>query len=125
MNHRKTNPMKVFLVGILSVIAFILLFALNITPLTGNTETTVIKDVRIFDGSNVIKKGTVVFQDGKIAAVGKDVTIPAGAKIIDGSGKTLLPGLMDAHIHLISPDLLKQSLVFGVTTNIDMFMDIE
>ncbi|MFC2165257.1 CIA30 family protein [Acidobacteriota bacterium] len=117
--------MKSFLGGILIVFIIFLLSVFTRNPLTGNTETTAIKDVRIFDGVDVIPKGTVVFQDGKITAVGKDALIPAGAKVIDGSEKTLLPGLMDAHIHLISPELLKQSLVFGVTTNIDMFMDVK
>jgi imidazolonepropionase-like amidohydrolase len=46
----------------------------------------------------VIEKGTVLVQHGRIAAVGADadVTVPAGAAIVDGTGKTLYPGLVDA-----------------------------
>ncbi|HKZ31659.1 MAG TPA: amidohydrolase, partial [Vicinamibacteria bacterium] len=44
----------------------------------------------------VIEKGTVVVQQGRIVAVGPDVPVPAGASVIDGSGKTLYPGLVDA-----------------------------
>ncbi len=42
-----------------------------------------------------IEKGTIVLAGGKIAAVGADVSVPAGAKVIDGSGKTVYPGLID------------------------------
>jgi len=106
MNHQKIISRNAFLGGILIVFVFLFFVGFARTPLTGDSGTTVIKDVRIFDGLDVIPKGTVVFQEGKITAAGKDASIPAGAKVIDGSGKTLLPGLFDAHIHLISPDLL-------------------
>lgn len=48
-----------------------------------------------------IEKGTILIRDGKIAAVGTaaQVQIPAGAKIIDGSGKFVTPGIVDAHSH--------------------------
>ena len=48
----------------------------------------------------VIENGTVVIQDGKIAAVGKDVPIPAGATVIDATGKFLMPGIIDTHSHM-------------------------
>ncbi len=44
----------------------------------------------------VIEKGTVVVQKGRIVAVGPDVAVPVGATVVDGSGKTLYPGLVDA-----------------------------
>lgn len=47
-----------------------------------------------------IERGTVVMDHGKIIAVGADVTPPAGAKIIDGEGKWVTPGVIDAHSHL-------------------------
>jgi len=43
-----------------------------------------------------IENGTVVIQNGLITAVGQNVDVPAGAWVIDGSGKTVYPGLMDA-----------------------------
>jgi hypothetical protein len=46
-----------------------------------------------------IPKGTIVIRDGKIAAVGADVAVPAGAKVIDGAGKYVTPGIIDAHSH--------------------------
>jgi imidazolonepropionase-like amidohydrolase len=43
---------------------------------------------------------TVLIDGKKIAKVGKDLAVPADARVIDLAGKTLLPGLMDAHAHL-------------------------
>jgi imidazolonepropionase-like amidohydrolase len=47
-----------------------------------------------------VPKGTVVITDGKIAAVGANVTIPAGAKVIDVSGKHVYPSLVPAETNL-------------------------
>ncbi|MDQ8153952.1 MAG: amidohydrolase family protein [Gemmatimonadota bacterium] len=44
-----------------------------------------------------IEKGTVVVRDGLIAAVGAGVTVPADARVIDGTGLTVYPGLIDAY----------------------------
>lgn len=43
-----------------------------------------------------IDGGTVLIRDGKIAAVGRDVRVPAGAEVVDATGKFVLPGLVDA-----------------------------
>ena len=79
-----------------------------------------IEHVRVFDGARVIPEATVVVRDGRIAEVGPDLAVPAGVERIDGRGDTLLPGLIDAHIHLRSPEGLTQALAFGVTTELDM-----
>src|SRR5690606_2758858 len=47
----------------------------------------------------VIENGTLVIKSGKIEAVGSDVVVPAGAKVIDASGKTIMPGLVNAWSH--------------------------
>jgi len=87
-----------------------------------NTSEFVIRNVRIFDGGKVIPKGQVWVQNGKIKAVGADVKAPASVRAIDGEGQTLLPGLIDAHTHAWG-DALKEALIFGVTTELDMFTD--
>jgi imidazolonepropionase-like amidohydrolase len=89
------------------------------------SRPTVIRNVRIFDGERVIPSGTVVIRDYGISEVGQGVSIPADAEVIDGSGKTLLPGLIDAHVHVWNERQLRQSLVFGVTTVVDMFTAVE
>lgn len=82
----------------------------------------VIRDARVFDGSRTLPRASVLVQDGRIAAVGADISVRAGVDIIDGSGRTLLPGLIDAHTHTFG-DALERALVFGVTTELDMFTD--
>ncbi len=46
-----------------------------------------------------IPRGTIVIRDGKIAAVGADVAVPAGAQIIDATGRYVMPGIIDEHSH--------------------------
>jgi imidazolonepropionase-like amidohydrolase len=48
----------------------------------------------------VIENGTVLIENGKIAAVGADVQVPAGAKVIDARGKVVIPGLIDSGTRL-------------------------
>jgi imidazolonepropionase-like amidohydrolase len=91
---------------------------------SGQTQTTarefVIRDVRIFDGDMTIPKTSVHVRDGSIVSVGG--TVPSGLESIDGAGKTLLPGLIDAHTHAFG-DALERAVAFGVTTELDMFTD--
>ncbi len=46
-----------------------------------------------------IDKGTIIIRNGKIAALGKDLAVPAGAQVIDGTGKYVMPGIIDEHSH--------------------------
>ncbi len=81
--------------------------------------TTAITEVRLFDGESVHESMTVLFRDDRIIAVGREVDIPADAEIVDGRGRTLLPGLIDAHAHS-KPGALRAALAFGVTTEMDL-----
>jgi imidazolonepropionase-like amidohydrolase len=47
-----------------------------------------------------IANGSIAFADGRISAVGRDVEIPHGALVIDGTGKFVTPGIIDSHSHL-------------------------
>src|SRR5213078_4842926 len=58
------------------------------------------RNVDVFDGSRMIRRTTVLVRGGMIRAVGQDIEIPSSAEVIDGKGKTLLPGFFDAHTHL-------------------------
>ncbi len=65
---------------------------------------TAFTGARIIDGSGAqpIEDGVLLVQDGRVAAVGTkgDVTIPEGAAIKDISGKTIMPGIINAHGHV-------------------------
>lgn len=83
--------------------------------------TTLIRSVRLFDGLDVHSKADILVQDGKIVEVSKtSIDAPANAQVVDGAGKTLLPGLIDAHVHAQAP-ALEQNILFGVTTLLDMY----
>lgn len=86
------------------------------------SNSFVIRNVRIFDGNKVSGNSDVWVQDGQIKTVGKGLKVPADLKVIDGTGDTLLPGLIDSHTHAWG-DALKDALIFGVTTELDMFTD--
>jgi len=81
-----------------------------------------IKNVRVFDGEKTTENTSVLIQQGKIAAIGKDIKITDDTTVYDGAGKTLLPGLIDSHTHTYG-DAQKDALRFGVTTEMDMFTD--
>ncbi|MEU4252930.1 amidohydrolase family protein [Amycolatopsis sp. NPDC026612] len=79
--------------------------------------TTAITGAQVFDGEKPLGVHTVVLDGPKIHAIGGDV--PDGAEVVDGRGATLLPGLIDAHVHS-GPGSLALALRFGVTTELEM-----
>ena len=83
----------------------------------------IVEHVRVFDGMRVVPDANVVVEGGVIRAVGAAVPAPAGAEVVDGQGKTLLPGLIDSHTHTIGAESLQQAPIFGVTTDLDMFTE--
>lgn len=87
---------------------------------TGNSYA--ITNVRVFDGEKTIEKTSVLIEQGKISAIGTDIGIPEKTPTYDGTGKTLMPGLIDSHTHTYG-EAQKEALRFGVTTEMDMFTD--
>ncbi|MDQ7948246.1 MAG: amidohydrolase family protein [Pedobacter sp.] len=96
------------------------------------TGLLALKGARIITmkGDEVIEEGTILLENNKIISIGKvgDVVLPATAKVIDVTGKTIMPGMIDVHAHLrTSPDGISPqqdwsylaNLSFGVTTSHD------
>jgi len=72
--------------------------ALAFGPTSAAAQTVAITNARVYPVSGpMIERGTVVIRDGKIAAVGANVQVPRGAKVIDGTGKVVTPGLLDSN----------------------------
>ena len=66
-------------------------------PEPGPQETVAIVGARLVPvAGDVIANGTLVISNGRIAAIGSDVEVPSGARVIDGSGLSVYPGMMDA-----------------------------
>lgn len=89
-------------------------------PVPGATTSYVIRGAGVLtmDQNQTNEDWTVVVEDGVISAVGPhdSIVAPDGAEVIDGRGKTLLPGLIDMHVHLYDEAELAAFLSHGVTT---------
>lgn len=77
------------------------------------------------EGDEIIENGTIIINNNKIEAIGQKIAIPENAKVYDVAGKTIMPGIVDAHAHIGSwrSGLLSQqkwsliaNLAYGVTT---------
>ena len=80
----------------------------------------VINHVTLFDGEQVYSDRSVVVRNGMIDSVTTEEPVEGDLPIIDGHGATLMPGLINAHAHTREPAQLTQSLLFGVTTVLDL-----
>ncbi|OTB17651.1 hypothetical protein K445DRAFT_315397 [Daldinia sp. EC12] len=94
------------------------------------SPTFLIKDVRIFDGEKDIPSGSVLVENGLIKQVveGSLKASDASIIVISKPGHTLIPGLIDGHVHAHVDEensALKQSLKFGLTTVCDMHQEAE
>lgn len=76
--------------------------ALLVAAQAAGAETVAVKGgiVHTMSDMGVIKDATVVFRDGVISAVGRNIDVPDGARTIDASGKVVTPGLFDPYSHL-------------------------
>jgi len=80
---------------------------------------TLVQDVRVFDGKAVHERRSVLFDGAVIVDADFRGAPPSGSRVVSGAGRTLLPGLIDAHTHAFRQ--LDLPLLFGVTTQVDMF----
>lgn len=106
----------------------LILFLILLSFAAINAQTVAFTNVNVIpmDKERVLRNQTVLVKNGSIAEIGTKVKIPKDAQIVDGSGKYLIPGLMDMHTHLLSDgdefpdsiaeDELKVMIANGVTT---------
>jgi imidazolonepropionase-like amidohydrolase len=78
-------------------VAAIATLGLVLTPTPGNAQTIAITGGTVYPVSGPkIERGTVVITNGRITAVGANVSVPAGAQVVDATGKWVTPGLIHA-----------------------------
>jgi imidazolonepropionase-like amidohydrolase len=98
----------------------LLLSVIVAAPASQNASVKAFTGMRLIDGSDrpPIDNATIVVQNGRITAVGPaaQVTVPAGAERISLAGKTVIPGLINAHGHVNAPGDLGVYAAYGVTT---------
>jgi imidazolonepropionase-like amidohydrolase len=85
-----------------------------------NDHITAFKNIRVFDGKTTINHFTVIIRGTSIIQIGKNITVPEDAEVISGEDLTLLPGLIDSHVHIFTWGDLRLDAIFGVTTVCDM-----
>ena len=91
-------------------------------------QVTVLTNATLIDGSGAAPQSgaTIVMQNGRIAAIGRDVKAPAGATVVDLSGKYVVPGIINGHGH-VGPApherQVRQYALYGVTTTTSMASD--
>jgi imidazolonepropionase-like amidohydrolase len=96
--------------------------AILLMAASANAAPTLIQGVRVFDGERVHEHRSVLFDKGVIVDADFKGSAPQGVRVVSGAGRTLLPGLIDAHTHAFRFQELP--VLFGVTTQIDMFTDV-
>ena len=98
----------------------------------GVVALTGVRVVTMNPGRQVLENATIVVENNRIAALGTGVAVPAGAKVYDLGGNTVIPGLIDAHahphiehssLHVIEqqPTYLSAPLAYGVTTIVEVY----
>ncbi len=95
-------------------------FLLAATSAPAQDRPVLIRGARIFDGLRIIGMRDVLLTRGRIVAIGSKLKASGQADVVDGRGKTLLPGLIDGHVHVF-PGAQADALRFGVTTMLDMY----
>ena len=93
---------------------------LSLSAAIAQDHPVLIHGARVFDGKAMLGKRDVLLSNGRIAAVGRALRVPSNAEVIDGRGRTLIPGLIDGHVHVF-PGAQGDALRFGVTTMFDMY----
>ena len=71
--------------------------------MTTNSASLLIRSGRVIDPGRVDGPADVFVKDGKIAEIGRNLKAPAGTPVLEASGKLVLPGFVDLHVHLREP----------------------
>ena len=103
---------KIFLSILLTGSMFNAMAQSNVMPAPAQKAPIAIKNATVHTGEGtVIENATIVIENGKITAVGKDVKIPAGAEVTDAAGKHVYPGLVlpSSNLGLIELSSIKSS----------------
>lgn len=90
------------------------LVAAQTTP-SAQSQAIVFRNVTLIDGTGAAAQpGTTVVVTGtRITAVGRNAAVPQGAQVVDGTGKFLIPGLWDMHLHLRGDSRVPRFTTYG------------
>ena len=131
-----TRLRAVPVVVVLALIGGVACQSAPVEPTTPAAEVTALTNARVIDGTGgtPLEQATVIISDGTIETVGaaSTVTIPDGATVVDMTGKTIMPGMINAHGHVqrghdasipVREDLVRRLEIYalyGVTTVVSL-----
>lgn len=97
------------------------------SPVAYEGDGFAITGVTLFDGERFLKNMNVLVEDGVVVSVSDAAPVAEAEFIYDGRGKFLVPGFVDAHVHIIDPSCteLEDAARFGVTAVFDQYMPLE
>jgi cytosine/adenosine deaminase-related metal-dependent hydrolase len=106
MTLRRSRPLVLLVVG--------LLMMLRLSP-QAQGQAVAFRNVTLIDGTDAAAAPgtTVVVVGNRITAVGRTAAVPAGARVVDGTGKFVIPGLWDMHLHLRGDARVPQVNTYG------------
>ena len=96
----------------------------SVVAMASDTQALLIRDAMVFDGTGrAAYPASVLVEDGKIAAIGENLAVPKGARVVNARRQALLPGLFDLHTHWTPnavpsalPQVANLYMAAGVTT---------
>jgi imidazolonepropionase-like amidohydrolase len=101
---------------------FVLIACSSLVGARQGRHDVVFENIRVFDGLNLIPVATVAVDKGIITSVHHGRRTVAASTRIDGADLTLLPGLIDAHVHVSgNRGALRDAIRFGITAAVDLF----
>ena len=117
-------------IGVVKIFCGALLYVLSVRSAPAQDVATVFRNVTVIDGRSptprenrtVVVRGTRIVAEGPSASV----SVPSGARVIEGRGKFLIPGMWDMHVHTVMPggkQVLPLYIANGVTGVRDMAGD--
>jgi imidazolonepropionase-like amidohydrolase len=96
------------------ILSLALIWSISAVQAQDKKETTLFNNVKVFNGIDEKLMDVDVLVEGHlIKQVAKGIKAPKGTKVIDGGGRTLMPGMADTHVHLAFATLPQQTLLFG------------
>jgi len=119
---KKTLPISINFIALILINLFIIGCASN-KQVSENTYDLVFRNINLFDGNKVQPNSTVFVKNGVIKKIEdeNEIVQNQGIEIINGNGKTLIPALINSHVHIVESKQLVEAAQAGVLTVIDMF----
>lgn len=104
----------------MKAVIFLIITLASITSCNDESDL-LIQNVKLFDGDKIIEHANVYVKGAIIQEISTESPKKSAKREIEGTGKTLIPGLINAHVHLNQVNQLKETAKYGILTVLDLF----